>query len=55
MTDLLVRKKLFAAVKFVGGPGDDSAYRAKPIPAPGAALLALLGMPMIGWVRRKIA
>ena len=27
----------------------------QPIPAPGAALLAMLGMPMIGWAKRRFA
>ena len=26
-----------------------------PIPAPGAALLAIIGLPLIGWVKRRFA
>lgn len=28
---------------------------AQPVPAPGAALLALIGMPIVGWVKRRFA
>lgn len=43
-----------AAVKFVqGGPDDeDSAYGAIA-PAPGAGLLAMIGLPFADWIRRR--
>lgn len=30
-------------------------FEATHLPAPGAALLALLGLPMVGWVKRRFA
>ncbi len=43
------------AAKFTGGPGDDSAFGTTLIPAPAAWVLALIGFPMVGWVRKRTA
>lgn len=42
-----------AALKFVQGPGGDSAYGATPIPAPASILLGAMGLAMVGWVRKR--
>lgn len=44
----------FGAAKFQRGPDDDSAFGGNVIPAPGAALLGVLGLSFTGWARRRI-
>ncbi len=42
-----------AAAKFVNGTSDDSAFGAV-IPEPGTALLTLIGVGTLGWIKRRM-
>ena len=48
-----------SSISFVGRPGGEDFgmdnVTAVTIPAPGAALLAMIGLPVIGWVKRRNA
>lgn len=43
---------VLAAAKFVNGTSDDSAFGAV-IPEPGSALLTLIGVGALGWIKRR--
>ena len=44
-----------AHVQGITGGVEGSGWIGTPIPAPGAVVLAMLGLPLVGWIKRRFA